>query len=127
MALTSGQIADLLDGELIGQADVRLARVASLEEAGPGDLSFLASTRYVSYFHATSAGAVLVSPEFRAVTAGPATRIVVDDPRAALDRVSSELSAPQAPRWEVHPTAIISQGASWSGRITRRCSTMATS
>jgi len=114
---TAREIAELVGGELIGRPDVAIAGAASLEEAGPGDLSFLASGAYLPYFRRTSAGVVLVAPQYRDAAAGPATRIVVPDPRGAL-RVALHAIAPAPPPvWGVHPTACIGRGSRWTGRI----------
>ena len=115
--LKAGRVATLVGGELIGPPDMAIAGIASLDEAGPGDLTFLATASHVSYLPATRAGAVLVTPEFRALTTGPATRIVVDDPRAALLLIADALHDPDSPTWGVHPTAVIGAGARWSGAI----------
>jgi len=82
--LTAAEIAALVGGTLVGEGAVRLVAVAPLDRAGPDDLSFLAAGRYLPYFHASRAGAVLVTAEHRGVEPGPATRIVVDDPHRAM-------------------------------------------
>ncbi len=116
-ALTAGEIADLVGGELIGSANTSIAGVASLEEAGPGDLAFLASSTYLRYFRATRAGAVLVGPEFRTLDTGPATRIVVKDPRGAVQQVGDHMREVTEAAWAIHPTATVGRGTRWSGRI----------
>ena len=101
----------------MGPASTAVAGVAPLERAGPGDLSFLASPRYVPYFERTSASVVLVAPAFESAGGGegggPGTRIIVPDPYAALLVVLPVLY-PQAV-WEagVHPTAVVNRGATW--------------
>lgn len=115
--LTAGEIAELVGGELVGPPNTRIAGLASLAEAGPGDLAFLASARYVSYFRATRAGAVLLAPAFRTLAGGSASRIVVDDPRRALTAVLSRLLPASAPVWGVAASAVIGRRAHWSGRI----------
>jgi UDP-3-O-[3-hydroxymyristoyl] glucosamine N-acyltransferase len=115
--LTAGQIAELVGGELIGRRDVTLAGVAPLDRAGPGELSFLVSPRYVPYFERSSAGAVLLGPGYRNLAAGPATRIMVTDPLPALARALEALY-PAAPiRWAVHGSARIGRAARWNGRV----------
>jgi UDP-3-O-[3-hydroxymyristoyl] glucosamine N-acyltransferase len=109
-------VADLVGGELIGRADIGLAGAATLETAGPGELSFLASTRYLPYFHRSNAGAVLMAPGFRYVSPGPATRIVVNDPYSAMGRVLRAWQT-ETISWGVAPTAVIGSGATWSGRV----------
>ena len=101
----------------MGPGSTTVAGIAPLERAGPGDLSFLASPRYVQYFERTSASVVLVAPALEASPGGPETRIVVADPYAALLVVLPVLY-PQAV-WEpgVHPTAVIGRGAAWQDPV----------
>src|SRR5881409_1928692 len=111
--LSASEIAALTGGKLVGPGTTTVAGVAPLERAGPGDLSFLASPRYLPYFQRTSASVVLVKEDFAAAEGGPATRVVVPDPHAALLVVLPVLY-PQAV-WEpgVHPTAVIGRGTTW--------------
>src|SRR6266566_8111567 len=119
--LSASEIAALTGGRLVGPGSVTVAGIAPLERAGPGDLSFLAAPRYVPYFQRTSASVVLVAPSLESAAGGgepggpggPETRIIVDDPYAALLVVLPVLY-PQAV-WEagVHPTAVVGQGATW--------------
>jgi UDP-3-O-[3-hydroxymyristoyl] glucosamine N-acyltransferase len=116
-SLTAREVARLVGGELEGPADIALAGVAPLERARPGDLSLLVSSRYLPYFQHSSAGAVLLTPGFRNVSGGPATRIVVDDPRAAVQVLLAEMYPAEDERWGVDPTARVGAGARWDGRI----------
>src|SRR6185436_7576210 len=115
--LTAREVASLVGGELLGPADIRLAGVAPLDRAHSGELSLLASSRYLPYFHRTSAGAVLLSPKFRGVSGGPATRIVVGDPRSAIQKLLREMYPSEHKPWGIHPSARIGSGARWLGRI----------
>jgi UDP-3-O-[3-hydroxymyristoyl] glucosamine N-acyltransferase len=115
--LTVGAVAALVGGELIGSPDTPVAGAASLDEAGPGDVSFLASTGYLPHMRASRAGAVLLPPRLRDVAGGPATRIVVADPRLAIAQVLHAFTPEPPPAWGVHPTARIGRGTRWEGRI----------
>ena len=116
-SLTAREVAQLVGGELEGPAEVTIAGVAPLDRARPGDLSLLVSTRYLPYFQRTSAGAVLLSPDLRNVSGGPATRIVVKDPRGAVLKLLPELYRTETRAWGVSPTATVETGARWFGRI----------
>src|SRR2546425_452458 len=111
--LSASEIAALTGGRLVGPGTVTVAGIAPLERAGPGDLSFLASPRYVPYFERTSASVVLVAPALEAAAGGPETRIIVPEPYAALLVVLPVLY-PQAV-WEagVHPTAVVGRATTW--------------
>jgi UDP-3-O-[3-hydroxymyristoyl] glucosamine N-acyltransferase len=117
VALTAGQVARLVSGELIGREDVQLAGVAPLERAGPGDLALLAAARYLPLLQQSGAGAVMVTPEFRGVATGPTTRIVVTSAHRALRLVLDALYPAPAPAWGVHPTAGLGRGTRWEGRV----------
>ncbi len=59
--MTIHEIAAFLEGEVVGNGNVEILRVAKIEEAGPGDLTFLANLKYQKYLGVTRASAVLVS------------------------------------------------------------------
>lgn len=56
------EIAELVDGELAGDGDIELQRVAPIEAAGTGDLTFVANPKYVAHLDRCRASAVLVPP-----------------------------------------------------------------
>jgi UDP-3-O-[3-hydroxymyristoyl] glucosamine N-acyltransferase len=116
-ALSATEVAALTRGRLMGPADVSVVAVAPLERAGPDDLSFLASTRYLPYLEPSRAGIVLCTESFASAPGGPATRIIVPDPHAALLAVLAVLYPP--PVWSpgVHPTAVIGTGARWNDPV----------
>ena len=115
--LSATEVAALTRGRLVGPADVTVATIAPLERAGPGDLTFLASPRYLPYLEPSRASIVLCAEAFAAVPGGPTTRIVVPDPQAALLAVLAVLYP--TPAWTpgVHPSAIIGMGATWDDPV----------
>ena len=58
--VTTGEIAELVEGEYRGDRSRRITGARTLKDAGPGDISFLANARYQSQLATTAAGAVLV-------------------------------------------------------------------
>jgi UDP-3-O-[3-hydroxymyristoyl] glucosamine N-acyltransferase len=109
--LSAADVAALVGGLLVGDGAVRLRAVAPLDRAGPDELAFLAAGRYLPYFHASRAGAVLLRAEHRAAEPGPPTRIVVDDPHRAMLAAVRVLYPPRPRRAAVHATAVIGPGA----------------
>src|SRR5690606_18097686 len=91
--LTAAAIAELVGGRLEGSGDTEVRRVAALDRAEAGDLSFLASRQYALQYARTRAGVVLLSAELAELKAqpGPAARVVVDEPHAALLRLLPHL------------------------------------
>ncbi|MFN2397111.1 MAG: UDP-3-O-(3-hydroxymyristoyl)glucosamine N-acyltransferase [Gemmatimonadaceae bacterium] len=109
--LTARDVARLVGGTLVGEADAVVESVAPLDRARSGDLSMLAATGYVAAFARSGAGVVLVSPELADTPGAPACRIVVGSPHEAMLRVLPELYPEPAPVPGVHPSATIGRGA----------------
>ncbi len=63
MIFALSELAARVGGEVSGDGEARIARIAPLEEAGPGALSFFANRRYRAAFEASRAAAVVVEPD----------------------------------------------------------------
>lgn len=59
---TLWELAEYAGGSVIGDGGVEIRRVASIDEAGEGDITFLAHPRYRSYLATCKASAVIVGP-----------------------------------------------------------------
>ena len=116
--LPAESIARVVGGTVVGDASVQLRAVAPLERAGAGDLTFLAHARYAPLLAASSAGAVLISPELAEAAseaqegAWSGCRIVVAQPYEAMLRVIPLLHPPAPRRRGIHATAVLERGAS---------------
>lgn len=108
--LTAQAVADLVGGRLLGNGNAPLARIGPLDRADEATLSFLVSTKYLAYFRASRAGAVLVSAEFEAEGEGPGTRIVVNDPYRALLAILPKFIPVAVRQPGVHPSAVLGPG-----------------
>ncbi len=79
-------VADLaleIGAAVRGAADIELSGCASLEDAGPGDLSFLSNPRYTDQLASTRAGAVVLSAD-DAEKADGRTVLIAEDPYFAF-------------------------------------------
>ena len=79
MEFSARQIAELLKGEISGNADVKVNTVSKIEEGKPGSLSFLANPKYTKYIYETEASVIIVSKNFFPEKKVNATLIKVDD------------------------------------------------
>ncbi|HHU26625.1 MAG TPA: UDP-3-O-(3-hydroxymyristoyl)glucosamine N-acyltransferase [Bacteroidales bacterium] len=64
MVFTARQIADFLQGEIVGNPDVTVSDFSKIEEGKPGTLTFLANPKYTCYIYTTQADIVLVNSDF---------------------------------------------------------------
>jgi UDP-3-O-[3-hydroxymyristoyl] glucosamine N-acyltransferase len=106
------ELAEQLGCELLGDGEVELRGVGGLDQAGPGELSFLANPRYASQLASTRASAVIVG-------AGQATslpRLVAENPYLAFAKAVELLLPPRRPApgvdpsAQVHPSAVLGAG-----------------
>jgi len=112
MTLTSAQIAELTGGRLLGKSDVPVTRLAEIENARAGDLSFLSNPKYLSYLETTEASVLIVSHDIANAHHSPqSTFVVVDDPYSAFSKCQQIFQSRQPIITGVHPLAHISAGA----------------
>ncbi|MFO7859189.1 MAG: UDP-3-O-(3-hydroxymyristoyl)glucosamine N-acyltransferase [Ectothiorhodospiraceae bacterium] len=90
-----GELAELLGLELVGDADHRVDRIASLRDAEASALAFVADARYRKYLPETLAGAVIVSPADREQVRG--NGLIAEHPHLAFARAAQLLYPPPAP------------------------------
>lgn len=104
------ELAARFGGELIGDPQTIVRRVASLGSAAPGDISFLSHPRFRAQLDATRASAVIVGPAARDSTALP--RIVCDEPVRYFASVSRLLNPEPSALPGIRATAVVEAGAS---------------
>src|ERR1700747_1185437 len=102
------ELALALGAEVHGDGDANITGVAGLEEAGPEHVTFVANPRYSALARTTSAGAVIVSPDFPEITA--ATLRTSNPYLTFAQAVKLFYREPEyAPG--IHPTAVIHPSA----------------
>lgn len=103
---SASQIAAACGGKLVGR-DVEITGLAGLNEAKPGDLSFLANPKYADYLKATGASCVIIPA---GTAADPSkTYLVSDNPYLAWAKAVTLFvqSAAEKPVPGVHPRACV--------------------
>ena len=80
-------LAEKVNGKLVGNPNVSISSIATIQNASNGCISFLANSKYKQYLSSSSASAIIVSPEYSEdlKTSG----IISDDPYAAYAIISS--------------------------------------
>jgi UDP-3-O-[3-hydroxymyristoyl] glucosamine N-acyltransferase len=99
------QIASALGASLEnGSSDIEITGVAGIEEAGTGDLTFVANPKYAAAAHSTKASAVIVSEEFPAL--GTAM-LRSKNPYLAFARAIALFHPARQCAAGIHPSAVI--------------------
>jgi UDP-3-O-[3-hydroxymyristoyl] glucosamine N-acyltransferase len=112
-ALTAAVIAEVVGGTLRGDGGAVVTSVAPLDRAGPGQLTFLASARYLPLLSGRPAGVgvLLVAPALADAPGEAAARVVVEAPHDAMISLLGRLYPAPGAAPGIHPTAVIGRGA----------------
>lgn len=104
-----GEIAEALGAELRGDPETRVSGLATLQAAGPDQLSFLANPAYAKHLADTRAAAVILSPA--AAGDNPTNVLLLNNPYLGYARLSHWFDpVPVAPPG-IHPAAVVDPSA----------------
>ncbi|HEX3385581.1 MAG TPA: UDP-3-O-(3-hydroxymyristoyl)glucosamine N-acyltransferase [Mucilaginibacter sp.] len=113
MQFTAQEIAFMLNGTIEGDPKVAVDKLAKIEEAAAGSLSFLANPKYEQFIYTTEASIVIINRDLALSAVVNATLIRVDDAYSAfsvlLERYNTiklNKSGIEQPSF-VHPSAKI--------------------
>ncbi len=102
------EIARRLDLTLEGDPDVDVRRAAGIDDAVPGDLTYVKDLKHASRLATTKASAAIVG---RNIDAKGATVLRADEPGTAFVRAIHLLHPASRPPAGVHPSAVVSSKA----------------
>ena len=97
MEFSAKQIAEFIQGEIIGDENATVHTFAKIEEGMPGAISFLSNPKYTPYIYETQSSIVLVNKDFVPEHEIQATLIKVDNAYESLAKLLNlyEMSKPK--------------------------------
>ncbi len=101
------ELAARLGCTLRGEGRVDVLRVAAIDEAGPGDITFVANPRYAARLGSTRASAVIVSADLET----PLPSLLCANPYLAYARAVALLHPQILPAPGIHPSAQVDPAA----------------
>ena len=87
MKFTANQIAEILEGEIVGDALVEVSTLSKIEEGKEGSLTFLSNPKYTPYIYDTEASVVVVNKSFEPEKSVSATLLKVEDAYKAFTQL----------------------------------------
>ncbi|EJB0367061.1 UDP-3-O-(3-hydroxymyristoyl)glucosamine N-acyltransferase [Vibrio parahaemolyticus] len=103
--LTLAELATITGGELFGDESLVVGRVAPMDKAQEGDVTFLSNPKYAKHLSECKATVVMVKAEHRDQCASNA--LVVADPYVAFARVVQAMDTTPKPAEDIAPSAVI--------------------
>ena len=97
MEFSAKQIAEYVQGVVVGDENTTVQTFAKIEEGMPGAISFLANPKYASYIYETQSSIVLVNKDFEPENEVKATLIKVNNAYESVAKLLTlyEMSKPQ--------------------------------
>lgn len=115
MEFSAKQIAEFIQGTIVGDENATVHTFAKIEEGIPGAISFLSNPKYTHYIYDTQSSIVLVNKDFEPEKEIKATLIKVDNAYESLAKLLNlyEMSKPKKtgidPLAYIAPTAQIGE------------------
>jgi len=113
---TLAELAQEVGGKVLGDGAIVIRKVAPIEDAGPGDIAFLANARYQAYLAGCKASAVIVRTGAIKTDLSPQSGrayLETSDPYSAFAKVlqifspTAEYNKTTSPLAYIDPTAIL--------------------
>ncbi|MCP1647323.1 MULTISPECIES: UDP-3-O-(3-hydroxymyristoyl)glucosamine N-acyltransferase [Pseudomonas aeruginosa group] len=109
LSFTLAELAAQLDAELRGDPAQVISGLATLQDAGAGQLSFLANPQYRKFLADSQASAILLTAADAEGFAGNA--LIVPNPYLAYAGLSHQFDRKPKAAVGIHPTAVVDEGA----------------
>lgn len=87
MKFTAKQIAEILEGEVVGNPDTEVSKLSKIEEGTKGSLTFLSNPKYNNYLYTTQASIAIVNINFKLEKEIETTLIKVTDAYDAFSKL----------------------------------------
>ncbi|WMW78776.1 UDP-3-O-(3-hydroxymyristoyl)glucosamine N-acyltransferase [Flavobacterium sp. 20NA77.7] len=110
MKFTAQQIAGILEGEIIGNPNAEVYKLAKIEEGTEGSLTFLANPKYVNYIYTTNATIAIVNKSFQPEQPIKATLIKVEDAYQSFSKLLEYYNQIKLMKSGIEQPSVISEG-----------------
>lgn len=111
MEFSAKQIAEYVQGTIVGDENASVHTFAKIEEGIPGALSFLSNPKYTQYIYDTQSSIVLVNKDFEPEREVKATLIKVNNAYESLAKLMTLYEQSQPKRTGIHPLAYVAPTA----------------
>ena len=111
MEFSAKQIAEYIQGVIVGDENATVHTFAKIEEGIPGALSFLSNPKYTHYIYDTQSSIVLVNKDFEPEHEIKATLIKVDNAYESLAKLMTLYEMSQPKKQGIDPMASIASNA----------------
>ncbi len=117
MKFTAEQIAGILEGDVVGNPNVEVYKLAKIEEGTEGSLTFLANPKYQNYIYTTQASITIVNRSFEAEQSITTTLIKVDDAYASFSKLLEYYNQVKLMKSGIEQPSVISENVTYGEQL----------
>ncbi|WP_298555659.1 UDP-3-O-(3-hydroxymyristoyl)glucosamine N-acyltransferase [uncultured Algibacter sp.] len=113
MKFTAQQIAEILEGDVVGNPDIEVSRLAKIEEGFEGTITFLANPKYTPHIYTTKASVVIVNKSFAPENKIKTTLIKVEDAYLAFSKILDYYNSVKLNKTGIEQPSFVSDSATY--------------
>jgi UDP-3-O-[3-hydroxymyristoyl] glucosamine N-acyltransferase len=113
MKFTAAQIAGILQGEVVGNPNAEVFKLAKIEEGTEGSLTFLANPKYNNYIYSTQATITIVNKTFEAEHEITSTLIKVEDAYQSFSQLLEYYNQVKLMKSGIEQPSVISENVTY--------------
>jgi len=117
MKFTAAQIASILEGEIIGNPEVEVYKLAKIEEGTAGSLTFLSNPKYTNFIYDTQASITIVNSNFELEREISTTLIKVADAYEAFSKLLEYYNQVKLMKSGIEQPSVISENVSYGSDL----------
>jgi len=113
MKFTAEQIAEILEGEVVGNPNAEVFKLSKIEEGQEGALTFLSNPKYQSFIYTTKASVTIVNSTFVPEAVLTTTLIKVEDAYSAFTKLLEFYNQVKLNKTGIEPLSFIDESAQY--------------
>ena len=111
MEFSAKQIAELTNGEVVGNPEVTVSNISKIEDGKPGTITFLANPKYTGFIYDTKASIVLVNRTFVPEREVKATMVKVEDAYSTVAKLMQMYEEMKPRKTGIEQPSFVSESA----------------
>ncbi len=117
MKFTAEQIAGILEGEVVGNPNAEVFKLAKIEEGTAGSLTFLANPKYQSFIYLTKATITIVNKSFEPEQEVTTTLIKVEDAYKSFSKLLEYYNQVKLMKSGIEQPSVISENVEYGENL----------
>lgn len=117
MKITAKQVAEVLNGTVVGDATVEVFKLSKIEEGDQGSITFLSNSKYNHFLYTTNASIVIVNKDFQPLHQVQATMIQVEDSYKAFTKILEYANQIKLMKSGIEQPSVISEGVTYGADL----------